>query len=74
MKKETIGLINKMFYFEKAKEEANLSYINELVKKATLEEKELTDQQIKTIEKQKAQIELISRCYNDFKEYAKKNI
>lgn len=71
MEKETLALINKLFYFARADAEAELNYLNELLDKASYNKKEITEQQLKGIETKKEYLNLISRCYKDFKGYVK---
>ena len=71
MEKETLALINKLFYFARADAETELNYLNELLDKASYNTKEITEQQLKGIEAKKEYLNLISRCYKDFKGYVK---
>ena len=71
MEKETLALINKLFYFARADAETELNYLNELLDKASYNNKEITEQQLKGIEAKKEYLNLISRCYKDFKGYVK---
>lgn len=73
MKKETLALISKLFYFARADAQAELNYYNELLDKASYSNKEISEQQLKGIEAKKEYLKLISRCYNDFKDYVKEN-
>ena len=71
MEKETLALINKLFYFARADAETELNYLNELLDKASYNNKEITEQQLKGIEAKKEYLNLISRWYKDFKGYVK---
>lgn len=71
MNKDTLAIINKMFYFERADAETNLNYANELIRQAELSNKEINEAQLKALEQKKEYLEKLSRCYNDFKKYVK---
>lgn len=73
MNKETLAIINKMFYFERADAEANLNYANDLIRQAELSSKEVNEMQLKAVEQKREYLEKLSKCYNDFKKYVKES-